>query len=277
MNGDVSSSDLDEVDYKLLWRLRHAKRKIIAKDVLFQRFLVGISPVLAKAFDVRKIDVDDVLTDVYGTLNSVEKRAMTALITWPGNKAYWDFVKIVTVPLSRAFIMDRIDIRKGLDVYFEGLPKSKSEADCDMWRKGLSPRTGRAYSRTQKTYSTYANMSGKCEPCDTFKAWPTSNPRTGRKISQRGKIYKDLVRECGSPRRLGRSASKSRRKSRSRSKSMPRSRSRGRAFFSARSSDLPKLPKYLWCHAICELGSGTRPDSLTIIDPRWEPRKASFD
>lgn len=83
--------------------------------------------------------------------------------------------------------------------FLAGLQKTQLEADCDEWRVGVNPYTGRVYSATKKGERDYRRMKGRCDPCPVFKENPRVNPRTWRPISPKRNVYKKLVQECGAP------------------------------------------------------------------------------
>ena len=90
------------------------------------------------------------------------------------------------------------------------------KSPCDAWRANptVNPRTGRRIDPRVKN-GAYAKLVAECgaanapksnnaahakkSPCDAWRANPTVNPRTGRRIDPRAKngIYAKLVAECG--------------------------------------------------------------------------------
>jgi len=109
-------------------------------------------------------------------------------------------------------------------LFLAGLNKSVQEADCDQWRVGINPFTGKLYTTSKNSQRAFSRMRGKCDPCFDFEYNRKINPRTGRRISPRGKVYKQLVAECNPRSRCKspinpRSRPRSRLHSRSRSKS----------------------------------------------------------
>jgi hypothetical protein len=115
-------------------------------------------------------------------------------------------------------------------LFLAGLNKSVQEADCDQWRVGINPFTGKLYTTSKNSQRAFSRMRGKCDPCFDFEYNRKINPRTGRRISPRGKVYKQLVAECN-PRSRCKSPinPRSRPRSRSRSRSRPRSRLHSRS------------------------------------------------